>query len=101
MHAIARINTFDQTRFRQATDELVAFQKNHASQPGYAGSLTIDIGNGRQLVVNLWETEAQATAALGAIGPEVRRVLEPLMRAPSELIGAGPVLAFDLLRPGK
>jgi len=34
-------------------------------------------------------------------GPEVRRVLEPLMRAPSELIGAGPVLAFDLRRPGK
>lgn len=98
MHAIVRINTFDENRLAKAAPELKAFNELHASQDGYAGSLTIDLGRGRRLVVNLWETEAAAASGLRAIGSEVQRVLEPLMVAPSQLIGTGPVIDTDLTR---
>ena len=65
-------------------------------QPGYTGSLTVDLGAGRRLVVNLWEIYQDATAGLNALRPEVERVLEPLMAAPSQLVGVGPVVGTDL-----
>ncbi len=73
---------------------LDAVQSLHASQPGYAGSLVIDDGH-RLIAVNLWDTEHAAAAARTAIGPQVQRLLEPLMTGPSELIAAGEVLASD------
>ena len=39
----------------------------------------------------LWESEEHSAAALSVVGPEVGRLLEPLMSHPSELIGAGTV----------
>ena len=96
MYAIVRINTFDEHKLREAATELDRFQQRHAAQPGYAGSLTVDLGAGRQLVVNLWQTDQDATACLNALGPEVQRVLEPLMTAPSQLVGAGSVVSTDL-----
>jgi hypothetical protein len=96
MYAIVRINTFDESKSREATTDLNRFQQRHAAQSGYAGSLTVDLGGGRRLVVNLWETEHDATAGLSALRPEVERVLQPLMAAPSQLIGVGAVVATDL-----
>ena len=99
MHAIVRINSFDERRLAGAGETLEAFQRLHARQPGYSGSLTVDLGNGRRLVVNLWESEEDAAAGIAALGPEVQRVLAPLMTLPSQLIGVGNVTDIDLVRP--
>jgi hypothetical protein len=96
MHAIVRINTFDESRLRDAGAELRAFNRLHAAQPGYAGTLTVDLGFGRRLHVNLWESEVHAAAGLRVLAPEVQHMLEPLMAAPSQLIGTGPVVDMDL-----
>jgi hypothetical protein len=98
MFAIVRINTFDPEKFDPQAPEVQAFNRLHASQPGYAGSLSVELGENRRLVVNLWQSERDATAALAALGSEVGRVLEPLMAAPSQLLGAGQVVETDLTR---
>jgi hypothetical protein len=48
-------------------------------------------------VLNLWESEEDSAAALSVVGPEVGRLLEPLMSHPSELVGAGTVISTDLV----
>ena len=75
MYAIARINSFDETRLAAADESLSAFDKLHAAQPGFLGSVVVDSMNGRRLVVNLWQSEKQATAGLSVLRPEVERVL--------------------------
>ena len=98
MYAIVRDTTYDPTRLAQGSEELAEFQALHARQPGYQGSMMVDAGNGRWLTVNLWESEEHATAARSALVPEVRRLLEPVMAAPSQVIGVGPVVASDLTK---
>ena len=68
------------------------------AQPGYVGSVVVDLGEGRRFVLNLWETERRSASAFQVLAPEVGRLLGPLMAAPSQLIGAGPVLSSDLVR---
>ena len=41
--------------------------------------------------------EESSAASLSVVGPEVGRLLEPLMSHPSELVGAGTVLSNDLV----
>ena len=96
MYAIIRETTYDPARLSQGQDPFAAFQAAHARQPGYRGSIVVDVGNGRQLAVNLWESEEHAAAALPAMVPEVQRLLEPMMAGPSQLLGAGPVVLADL-----
>ena len=101
MYAIARLNTFDPDKLAVAGDSLQQFDETHAAQPGYLGSVVIDLQAGRRLALNLWESEQHATAALAVLGPEVGRLLNPLMASPSELLGAGAVVSTDLIRsPG-
>jgi hypothetical protein len=97
MYAIARINSFDEARLAAADESLSGFDKLHAAQPGFLGSVVVDLTNGRRLVVNLWQSEKQATAGLSVLRPEVERVLVPLMTGPSQLVGAGPVISTDLI----
>lgn len=99
MYAVLREVLYDPAKLSHAGGQLEEFQRLHASQPGYRGSLTVDVGEGRRVAVNLWQTEAEATAAREALEPAVRRLLEPLMAAPSRLIGAGPVVEDDLAEP--
>lgn len=96
MYAIVRENTFDAAKLARAGEQLAEFQDIHSSQPGYSGTLVIDLGEGRQLAVNLWDNEEHASAALPAMVPVVRRLLEPLMAAPSRPVAAGPVALTDL-----
>jgi hypothetical protein len=98
MYAIVRDATYDSARLAQGTAQLDEFQAIHARQPGYAGSIVIDLGNGRRLSVNLWESEAQANAALPVMVPVVERLVAPLLKAPAQLLGAGPVVATDLTK---
>lgn len=91
MFGIVRINSFDEHKLAAATTDLRDFARLHASQPGYAGSVTVKRTEGRRLTVNLWDSELDAATGLSNLRAQVERVLEPLMTAPSQLIGAGPV----------
>jgi hypothetical protein len=96
VHAIVRINSFNSPSLVAARRDVEAFNRLHARQPGYVGTLSVDLGEDRRLLVNLWECETHAARALEVLGREVSRVLGPLMAAPSEFLGAGTVVQTDL-----
>ena len=96
MYAVLRLNTFDPALLAKSTDRVQEFDREHMAQPGYAGSVVVDLGGGRRFALNLWASEQHSDAALAILGPEVQRLLIPLMSAPSQLIGVGPVLTSDL-----
>lgn len=98
MYAVARLNSFDPNKLAVSGDRLEEFDQVHRDQPGYAGTVVVDLQAGRRLVLNLWDSEQHSVAALSVLGPEVGRVLNPLMADPSELIGVGTVLFTDLAR---
>ena len=54
MYAIVRKNTFDPAKFADGQHQLGGFNKLHAQQPGFRGSVTVDIGEGRSIVLNFW-----------------------------------------------
>ncbi len=97
MYAVVRLNSFDANKLAAAGDRLKEFDRAHAAQPGYVGSVVVDLYAGRRLVLNLWQSEEHSAAALSVLGPEVGRVLNPLMSHPSELVGAGEVVSSDLI----
>lgn len=96
MYAVLRRNSFDAERLAAAEEALREFDALHASQPGYVGSVVVEQPDRRRLVLNLWLSEDHASRALAVLGPEVSRLLGPLMSAPSELVGVGHVIATDL-----
>jgi hypothetical protein len=96
MYAVARINRYDPEKFSASSGNLDEFDRIHRAQHGYVGTATVDLRDGRHLVLNLWESEEDAAAALRVVGPEVGRLLAPLMSGPSELLGTGDVLFTDL-----
>jgi hypothetical protein len=61
------------------------------------GSVVVDREEGRRFLLNLWESEEHSAAALSVLGPQVGRLLGPLMSSPSEFIGAGNVISSDLV----
>lgn len=99
MYAIVRKNTYNPAKLGQAKHALEEFQALHAAQPGYAGSIDIDVGQGQRIIVNLWHTEQHARAGQTVLAPHVQRLLEPLMAGPSQLIGSGEVATSDLTAP--
>lgn len=96
MYAVLRLNPLDPDKLARSADRLAEFDEIHSSQPGYVGSIAVDLGAGRRFVVNLWQDEDASEAAFGRLVPEVDRLLKPILSAPSEFIGAGPVVAMDL-----
>lgn len=100
MYAIVRLNSYNPDKLAAAGGRLEQFDKLHAAQPGYVGGVVVDLQAGRRLVLNLWESEEHSVAALSVLGPEVGRVLNPLMSKRSELVGVGTVLSADLMPDG-
>lgn len=98
VYAIVRQNTYDPEGLARSSQQLEEFQALHARQPGYQGTVIVDAGDGRWLVLNLWETEEHASAALAQMVPGVRRLLEPIMAGPSQVLAAGNVVLTDLAR---
>jgi hypothetical protein len=92
MFAVVRLNSFDPVKLADSTS-LEQFDQIHRAQPGYVGTVVVDLQAGRRLALNLWESEEHSAAALSVVGPQVGRLLEPLMSQPSELVGAGRVLS--------
>jgi chromate reductase, NAD(P)H dehydrogenase (quinone) len=97
MYAVLRLNSFDPATLAVSADRLKEFDRIHAAQPGYLGSVVVDLGAGRRFALNLWESEQHSAAAFEVLAPEVTRLLGPLMAGPSQLIGAGPVISSDLV----
>lgn len=93
MYAVLRRNSFDLTKLAEYPTQLEEFDRIHASQPGFAGNIVVDLGSGRRFMVNLWQSEDAGKAAFERLMPEVNRLLMPLLSAPSEFVGAGPVIA--------
>jgi hypothetical protein len=100
MYAVLRLNSFDPDKLAASGERLEEFDKVHAAQPGYIGSVVVDLGKGRRFVLNLWESKEHSAAALSVLGPEVGRLLSPLMSSPSEFIGVGNVISSDLVPSG-
>ncbi len=97
MYAVLRVNSYDSGKLAAGQEQLAEFNRIHAAQPGFLGSMTVDLGEGRQFVLNLWDSEEHRVAGLNALGPAVERLVNPLLASPSELIGSGPVVASDRL----
>jgi len=95
MYAIVRHYTYNSAVIARAREALAAAQGLHAAQPGYAGSIVVHDGQ-HFIAVNLWQSEHDAAAGRAAIGEQVQHLLEPLMATPSQLLGAGEVVASDL-----
>lgn len=96
MHAVVRETHYGPDAPIEASPQFQEFQHLHASRPGYRGTIVVDAGHGRFLTLTLWETADDMTAARKALEPVVERLLNPLMTAPSQLLGTGPVVVNDL-----
>jgi len=72
MFAIVRLNSFDQIKLA-ASPALEQFDQIHRTQPGYVGTIVVDLQAGRRLVLNLWESEEDSAAALSVLGPTARQ----------------------------
>lgn len=96
MFAILRLNTFDPADDGAVDQAFEEFDRVHSAQPGYAGSIVADLGEGRRFSVNLWADREASQRALAVLVPEVDRLLAPLMAAPSEFVGAGAVITSDV-----
>ena len=98
MFAVIRETTYDPEKLRQGQaqrDEFVALRNR---QPGFAGGVEVDAGDGRVLTLGLWESEAQALAARAVLEPESQRLLAPLSTVPGRFLAQGPVLRNDLAK---
>lgn len=99
MYGVVRVNTWDEAKRSAAADDVAEFERIHSEQPGFLGSLVVDLGEGRSAIVNLWKSQEHATDALPVVGPAVGRLLEPLMAEQSQMVGAGEVIqGAELLR---
>ena len=85
--------TYDETRLAGGGEhQLAEFGAMHERQPGFRGSIAIQADDGSMLALNLWDSERDAMAGLSVLGPEVQRLVEPLLKEPAVLVGAGPVV---------
>lgn len=96
MMAVVRHSAYNPDALTRGRGQMAQFERIHTAQPGYAGNIVVDLGDGERFVITLWGSEEQAAAARTALAPVVRDLLEPLERAPSRLLGVGPVITTDL-----
>ena len=97
MYAVFRETRYAEGKRIENTTQYRAFHQAHSEQPGYVGTAVADVGGGRLLTVTLWRTEDDMRAAREALGPVIGDLLEPLMAAPSALLGTGRVVVGDLV----
>jgi hypothetical protein len=98
MFATVREATYGPDQLRQGQAQRDEFAALRDRQPGFAGSVMVDAGDGRTLTLALWESEAHATAARVVLEPEAQRLMAPLWTTPSRVIAQGPVIRTDLVK---
>ncbi len=94
MFAILRMNTYDPEKLAAAADRMAKFDDLHAAQPGFEAGVAVDLGEGRRFVLNVWDSPESGRAGQQVLVPHLERLLVPLMSAPSQFIGAGPVVSW-------
>jgi hypothetical protein len=99
MHAVFREAKYPADLAIEQTPQFQEFHKTHAARPGYVGTVVAHLDEARYLQVTLWQTEKDMHAAREALTPVVERLLNPLMRAPSVLLGTGRVVFTDVPAP--
>ncbi len=98
MYAIVRDSQFDLAALPKAHAQLQQFQTLHVGQPGYSGTILVDASGGRLLIVTMWENEELAMRGREVLGPQIQRLLGPLMTRESQVVGNGPVLLTDVVK---
>ena len=96
MFAVIRETTYPADPPLGQRPEFKAFQEAHAARPGYRGTIVTHLGNGRHVTVTLWDTAEHMHAAREAVGPVVKTLIEPIMTAPTTLLGTGEVAYADI-----
>ena len=96
MYAVFRETNYAPGQPVDERPEFREFQTAHAQRRGDQGTVVAEVGGGRYLTVTLWETVEDMASAREALGPVVQRLLDPLMSAPSKLLGTGPLVVNDL-----
>lgn len=98
MFATVREGTYDPVKMARGKAQVDEFWQIRAQQPGYQGAVTVDVGDGRVLIITLWQTPEQGQAAQAVLDPQAQRLMEPLQSVPSRIIGRGNVIYNDLTR---
>ena len=98
MYAIVRETTTKSGNEEQAAPLRQEFQQLRARQPGYRGSVTVDAGEGRMLILSLWDSQEQAEAGGRVLTPEAERLMGDSWTGPPRILGAGTVRQDDLSR---
>ena len=98
MYATVRESTITSGNEERAAPLMQEFQQLRARQPGYRGSVTVDAGEGRMLILSLWDSEEQAAAAARVLEPEAERLMGDSWTGPPRILGAGTVRQDDLSR---
>jgi hypothetical protein len=98
MFATVRETLYDSDKPRPTPAQLNEFRALRERQPGYAGMVAVDAGNGRTIALVLWESEAAAAAAAAVLDAEVLRTIVPLGQSPGQIIAQGPILRTDLAK---
>ena len=96
MFAMIREGTADRDKMAQGRAQVEEFHRLRAQQPGYRGGVSVDTGDGKTLIVSLWDTPEQAEAAGEKMKPEADRLLGSLWTTPTRVIARGPVLYNDI-----
>jgi hypothetical protein len=92
VYAIVRKNIYDPAKLDRGREQLAKFDELHAQQPGFRGTITIDVGNNSKVLINLWDSREAARAGLTQMRPVAENLLQPLLATESALIGEGNVV---------
>lgn len=98
MYAVFRETSYAPDQPIMESPHFREFQQAHASRRGYLGTVVAEVGGGRFLTLTLWETAEDMDEAREALCPLIDRLLNPLMTAPSKLLGTGRVVVNDLVK---
>ncbi|HEY3504107.1 MAG TPA: hypothetical protein VGN37_15145 [Actinocatenispora sp.] len=96
MYAVVREWPFHAGRLTEGQQRLDTYVTRVREQPGYRGEIMIDLGHGHRVTLTLWRSAAHAAAARAVLDAEIRRLLAPLLVAPSQIVAVGEVIASDV-----
>jgi heme-degrading monooxygenase HmoA len=98
MYAVVRRFTFVPGGSERGVGDLDEFRAVHERQPGFVGTLDIDEGDSRHVVVNLWDSAEAAEGGRRTVGPVAARTMEQLTAEPPDLLAVGEVSTALVVR---
>lgn len=96
MYAVVRETSYAPDKPIYESQEFQQFQQEHSGLRGYQGTIVVEVGAGRFITLTLWQNSEDMTSAREAMGPVVKRLLNPLMTSPTKLLGTGAVVVNDI-----